>query len=189
MSVTITKQVRFTGGARGRRRLEEAKPKPEVPIGRVPRISRLMALAIHMQRLIDEGVVRDYAELARLGHVSRARVTQIVNLNLLAPDLQEELLILPRVERGRDPIREHAVRAIAAVPYWRKQRRMWHGCSRSRKNLGAVTVRTVRGISRPGSASVVRWWCPTQRECHDDARHANHNHDLRRSRSVRGDRQ
>ena len=57
--------------------------------------------------------------------MSRARITQIMNLNLLAPDIQEEILFLPRVERGRDPIREHAVRAIAAVPEWGKQRRMW----------------------------------------------------------------
>ncbi len=125
MSVTITKRVQFNGAAKGRKRIEEAVTKPEASAGRVPRISRLMALAIHMQRLIDEGVVRDYAELARLGHVSRARVTQIMNLNLLAPDIQEEILSLPRVERGRDPIQEHAVRAIAATVDWRKQRRMW----------------------------------------------------------------
>ncbi len=85
-----------------------------------------MALAIHMQRLIEVGVVKDYAELARLGHVSRARITQIMKLNLLAPDLQEEILFLPRVERGRDPIREHAVRHIAATAGWAKQRPAWH---------------------------------------------------------------
>ena len=84
-----------------------------------------MALAIQMQRLIDEGVVRDYAELARLGHVSRARITQIMNLNLLAPDIKEEILFLPRTERGRDRIREHAVRVIVAAADWRKQRRTW----------------------------------------------------------------
>ncbi len=123
--MTITKRVQFNGAAKGRKRIEEATPKAEVTAGRVPRISRLMALAIHMQRLIDDGVVRDYAELARLGHVSRARVTQIVNLTFLAPDIQEEILFLPRVEHGRDPIREHAVRLIAAVPGWGKQRRMW----------------------------------------------------------------
>jgi len=61
----------------------------------------------------------------RLGHVSRARITQIMNLNFLAPDIQEELLFLPRVVSSRDPIREHAVRAIAAVPGWGRQRRMW----------------------------------------------------------------
>ena len=80
MTVTITKRVQFNGAAKGRKRIKEATPKPEAPAGRVPRISRLMALAIQMQRLIDEGAVRDYAELARLGHVSRARITQIMNL-------------------------------------------------------------------------------------------------------------
>ena len=125
MSVTITRRVQFNGGSRGRKRLEEATPQLEVPPGRVPRISRLVALAIKMDRLVQEGHVRDYAELARLGHVSRARVTQIMNLNFLAPDIQEDILFLPRVERGRDPIREHAVRPIAATPDWHKQRRMW----------------------------------------------------------------
>ena len=72
MSLTITRQVQFNGGARGRKRIEEAGPRPDVPVGRVPRISRLMALAIRMDRLIRGGHVGDYAELARMGHVSRA---------------------------------------------------------------------------------------------------------------------
>ena len=125
MNLTITRQVQFNGGARGRKRIEVAELRPDVPVGRVPRISRLMALAIRMDRLIREGHVSDYAELARMGHVSRARVTQIMNLNFLAPDIQEDLLFLPRVERGRDPIREHAIRPIAATSDWQKQRRMW----------------------------------------------------------------
>lgn len=125
MSLTFTTQVRFNGGANGRKRLDVATSAPDTPPGRVPRISRLMALAIRMNRLVREGHVRDYAELARLGHVTRARITQIMNLNFLAPDVQEEILFLPTVERGRDPIREHAVRPIAAAPDWGKQRRMW----------------------------------------------------------------
>lgn len=57
--------------------------------------------------------------------VTRARVTQIMNLLNLAPDIQEELLFLPRTLQGRDPIREHVLRPIAAVLDWRKQRGMW----------------------------------------------------------------
>ncbi len=68
-------------------------------------------------------------QLPRLVHVSRARITQIMNLNFLAPDIQEEILVLPRVERGRDPIREHAVRPIAATANWAKHQRMWHATS------------------------------------------------------------
>lgn len=82
-------------------------------------------LCVRFDGLVREGVVTDQAELARLGHVSRARLTQIMNLLLLAPHIQEELLLLPRTERGKDPIPEWRLRAIAAEPDWRKQRRMW----------------------------------------------------------------
>jgi hypothetical protein len=100
-------------------------------LGRVPRISRLLALAFYMDDLCRRGEVADYADLARLAMVTRARMTQIMSLLLLAPDIQEEILYLPRSAGGRDPIREKAVRPIAAVPDWRKQRDMW-------KNLKAV---------------------------------------------------
>ena len=76
---------------KGGQRRNTAGPKlPEPP--RVPRIARLMALAVKFQDMVDRGEVRDYADLARLGFVTRARLTQIMNLLLLAPDIQERLL-------------------------------------------------------------------------------------------------
>ena len=84
-----------------------------------------MALAIRFDRLIKDGEIDDQADLARLGHVTRARVTQIMNLLQLAPEIQEAILFLPRTERGRDPIRERHIRPIAAEIDWRKQRRLW----------------------------------------------------------------
>jgi len=84
-----------------------------------------MALALRLEHLLKDGEVADYADLARLGHVTRARVTQIMNLLNLAPDIQEELLFLPKTTHGRDTIRERHLRPIAAVLDWRKQRRMW----------------------------------------------------------------
>ncbi len=74
-----------------------------------------MALAIHFDGLIQSGVVANYAELARLGNVTRARITQIMNLLMLAPSLQEELLILPRVEKGRDEVLLRDLQRVAAV--------------------------------------------------------------------------
>ena len=62
---------------------------------------------------------------ARLGHVTRARMTQIMNLRLLAPDIQEQLLFLPQIEAGRDKIHVRMLQPIAQVPDWRKQRRLW----------------------------------------------------------------
>ena len=55
----------------------------------VPRVARLLALALRFEQLVQSDVIATYAELARLGHVSRARVTQILNLRLLAPDNPE----------------------------------------------------------------------------------------------------
>ena len=63
-----------------------------------------MALAIRFDRLVQSGEVASYAELSRLGHVSCTRITQIMALLQLAPDVQEEILFLPRVMQGRDPI-------------------------------------------------------------------------------------
>ena len=67
----------------------------------------------------------DYAQLARLGHVTRARITQIMNLLQLAPEIQEQLLHLPRTVRGRDPIHLRQLQPIAAVLDWHQQRVMW----------------------------------------------------------------
>ncbi len=93
--------------------------------GNLPRISKLMALAIRFDGLVRRGEVRDYADLARLGYVTRARITQIMNLLNLAPDIQEAILFLPRTVKGRDRLREKEVRPIAAVPHWSRQRKMW----------------------------------------------------------------
>lgn len=123
MNYTITKPVHFNRNGK-RKELHEGAP-PTLPLGRVPRITRLMALAIHLEQLVRDGKMRNYAEVARVGHVTRARATQILNLINLAPDLQEALLFLPRTTTGRDPIRERMIRPIAAEPDWSKQRRMW----------------------------------------------------------------
>jgi hypothetical protein len=84
-----------------------------------------MALALHFDELVRKGAVASFAELARLGHVTRARVSQVMNLIDLAPDIQEALLFLPRTERGRDPVILRDLLAITMVANWRKQRQMW----------------------------------------------------------------
>ena len=70
------------------------------------------------------GQVSNYAALARLGHVSRARICQITNLLHLAPDIQEQILFLPLTVRGRDPIRLAPTPALAKVLDWSRQRVM-----------------------------------------------------------------
>ena len=84
-----------------------------------------MALAIKFDGLIRESVVRDYADLARLGHVTRARLTQLMNLLLLAPDIPEEILFLPKTMAGGDPVSERSLRPIRAIVRWDRQRKAW----------------------------------------------------------------
>ena len=93
--------------------------------GNIPRVAKLLALAIRFERLVKRGDIQDYADLARLGYVTRARITQIMNLLNLAPDIQEEILFLPNTMKGRDPILEKDLRPVAAVPHWSRQRKMW----------------------------------------------------------------
>jgi hypothetical protein len=96
------------------RQKKEAAPTPP----RIPRITRLMALAIKFQEMIDRGEVKDYAELARLGHVSRARITQIMNLTMLAPEIQEQIL-------AGCVANERTIRRLGSCADWTCQRRAW----------------------------------------------------------------
>jgi len=127
VGLTDVCKISFKTGTRGRKRIREAAPEPPSPAlpGSLPRVTRLMALAIKFDAMLARGEVRDYADLARLGYVSRARITQIMNLLTLAPDIQEALLSLPRTTTGRDPIREQNLRPITAFPFWNRQRKMW----------------------------------------------------------------
>ena len=87
----------------------------------IPRIARLLALALRLEGLLREETIRDYAELARLGGVTRARMTQIMKLLDLAPDIQEEILFLPPIPR----LNERNLRPIVRVMDWEEQRRMF----------------------------------------------------------------
>lgn len=114
--------ARTDRGAREFRRGEA--PRRPTP-GQIPRLSRLMALAIHFDRLLATGQFQSQADLARAGRVTRARLTQILNLTGLAPDLQEKLLFLQPYTNGRAPWTERQIRPVAAEPNWDKQRKLF----------------------------------------------------------------
>jgi len=101
------------------RRPKAEEVKPDLA-PRMPRITRLMALAVRYQGMVDAGELREYADIARLGYVSRARVTQIMNLSNLAPEIQEHLLF----PTGYLPP-ERRLRPLVAETEWDRQRRLW----------------------------------------------------------------
>jgi len=132
-TITIDCDFHVLRRERGRHEIQRGPaPTPPAHRGRVPRIARLMALAIRFDQLVRTGEVRDYADLARLGHVSRVRITQIMNLLLLAPDIQEEILFLPNIEQGRERIFIRQLQPLAATCDWTSQRAMWKGLCRAR---------------------------------------------------------
>lgn len=108
-----------------------ALPKPiravaarcaDAPLNKpLPRISRLMGLAIELQRRLDNGEF-DCGELAKFGRISRPRLTQILNLLSLAPDLQEELLFLEPSDSGRERLTEKTLRRLSSIWDWDEQR-------------------------------------------------------------------
>jgi len=125
--LTVECEVHFARAGRGSRKVLANGPSPVRPKepGRVPRVARLMALALRCEELLRTGAVENQTEIARLGHVTRARVSQILNLLNLAPEIQEELLHLPRTMAGRDAIILRDLLPIASTREWAEQRRMW----------------------------------------------------------------
>lgn len=139
--VRVEFQVQFSGGAKGRRRVEfesnaatpterpapatTSKPEPVkgASLDRIPRITRLLVHGHYFEKLVREGVVKDYAEIARLTGLSRARVAQITNLTLLAPDIQELILKICPSQKWHDSNSEHNLRTLVIEMDWREQHR------------------------------------------------------------------
>lgn len=110
----------------------EPHPRPtEPPKGRVPRVARLLAHAHRIDAMIKAGELQDLAHAATVCGLTRARVTQIMNLLLLGPEIQEPILELPPVAAGRDPITERALRPIVAEPDWNRQLELWRELCRT----------------------------------------------------------
>jgi hypothetical protein len=113
----LTYTLDFRAGMKDRR---ARQPQPDMSVP-TPRIAKLMALAIRFERLVQEDSIRSYAELARLGYVTRARMTQIMKLLNLAPDIQEQILFLP----SASGLNERNLRPVVRRIEWDEQRRLF----------------------------------------------------------------
>jgi hypothetical protein len=129
--VTNPTSIRTTAGSRvvtgplhrvqrghGKRFVQEPPPGP---VRRPARVAVMLALAHKIQDAIDRGTVRDRAEVARRLGFTRARITHLLDLTLLAPDLQERILALEAID-GAEPISERALQAVAHAGSWGDQR-------------------------------------------------------------------
>jgi hypothetical protein len=108
----------------GKSFVEEPPPSPPAPVRRPARVAIMLALAHKIQDAIDRSVVRDRAEVARRLGLTRARVTQLLDLTLLAVDIQEHVLELEAID-GVEPLTERVLRTVVHSNSWEKQRRAW----------------------------------------------------------------
>lgn len=125
--MTTTTEVHFVTRNRRKCLTGNEEPKQPSPQARVPRISKLMALAIRFDQLLRDGAVHDMSELARLAHVTQPRMTQMMNLLHLAPDIQEEILSMQAAPGGRDYVTERELRPLTKSLCWKEQRAEWLG--------------------------------------------------------------
>ena len=102
------------------------RPEPPPPEVKVASVARLLALAIHLEGQIRAGAVRDQTALARQLKVTQPRMTQIMNLLHLAPDIQEALLFLPPVRGREESVSERDLRRICGSAKWSIQRTRWN---------------------------------------------------------------
>ncbi|MFV2073049.1 MAG: hypothetical protein ACC742_10415 [Thermoanaerobaculales bacterium] len=102
---------------------EAPEPPPE-PVYRPARVAQMLALAHRLEAAIDRGDYKDRADVARQLGFTRARVTQLLDLALLAPDIQERVLDLQAID-GREPLTERGLREVVRQESWGEQRRRW----------------------------------------------------------------
>lgn len=101
----------------GRRNGSRTVNEKVTPLGRIPRVTRLLALAHRINGMIRAGELKDWAEASRLIGITRARMTQIANLLLLAPELQTR--ILDQQERRKNS--ERSYRKVHSLALWKDQ--------------------------------------------------------------------
>lgn len=106
-------QFETNSSSHGRQRVGALKPKKSTAPAKLPHITKLMALAIRLEHLLTTGQVKDQAEIARTAGITRARVTQILNLTNLASDIQQTILDLESTTEQIPRFREGESRQIA----------------------------------------------------------------------------
>lgn len=117
--------ARFGHPPKRAKKQKQKLAKRESPLStpRVPQVRRLMALAIRLEDLLENGLVGNQSAIAKAAGITTARVSQIVNLNCLAPDIQQAILELEPTTEQTDPFLERHVREIATHISWRRQRK------------------------------------------------------------------
>ena len=104
-------------------RVAKGRATAAEPSRRPAYVASLLAFGHELRRLLESGAVSGVGELARRLGVSQPRVTQILNLTYLAPDIQAEILGLDAID-GIEPMSERPLRLVLNEVGWGGQRRV-----------------------------------------------------------------
>ena len=100
---------------------------------KLPRITHTVARAVLFEHSIANGEAADFSDLARLTAITRERVSQVMKMMWLAPDIHDDLLRLPPVRRGDFSIMVPEVTTIADEVLWEDQRILWSNLKQKKK--------------------------------------------------------
>lgn len=121
MSASISLEVHIAPGRCGHKKIRTGKKPKHTTPNRLPRITKLMALAIKYEQLLDSGQIEGQDALARLAGMDRSSISRLLRLRLLSPRIQEQLLELPQTDKGREKISMRAVEALVRIHDWCEQ--------------------------------------------------------------------
>ena len=92
---------------------------------KTPRVVELLRKAIEWQPLLASGEIANQADIARREGITRARVTQVMGMLRLAPEIHEHIQSMPETHR-RPPVTERTLRPIGTITDYRDQLREFH---------------------------------------------------------------
>ena len=127
MSKSISLDIHLKIGSCGHMQVRKGKKPAHAKPTRIPRITRLMALAIKYEQLYENGVIEEHYTLARMAGVDRSQISRILRLRLLAPEIQEAVLNLPDSEDGKEPFSWRELDSLTRILVWEEQIQKFNG--------------------------------------------------------------
>lgn len=130
-TVVIQSSIHRIRRGNGQQFTADAPPKVphRISVRKPARVARMLAFAHKLQEAIDNGEYIDRADAARKLGLTRARVSQLLDLLMLAPDIQEKILFMERVD-GVEPTSERALRDVIKQLNWQSQVDSWRKISK-----------------------------------------------------------
>jgi hypothetical protein len=98
-------------------------PPNKIDIKKEPQLRQNLILAHQIGRIISDKKAKSLKEVTSWMNISHVRICQITGMLLLAPGIQEEILLSDDSKLFEIP--EYKVNEISQEPIWQKQKELW----------------------------------------------------------------